>query len=133
VDLAHVAPHHHVRHPGRRRELTHVVVRRLLDAAERIERQRVVDEELGRALRHRDQLRERHARERRMMRRLLHQIAADEPEVRLTHLGDRLARLVVHRTRHVEALVGTTETEDWKMDHGSSDYRLPAADYRPAV
>ena len=119
VHLQHVAPHHHVRHAGGRRQLLDVGFRALHAAvfgrAIGIERQIVVEEMSGRALAHRDQLRHRQLRQRRARLFLAHHVAADQADVRLADADQRLARAVMQHRHGVEALVGLPEPQDRKV------------------
>ena len=112
----HVAAHQRMRHPGRRRQLQDVVVRRLLAASER---QRVVEKMISRLRAHVDQRVERQSRELFACRRqpLGTEIAANQAGVGLTDLDERLARTVVRHADHVEALIGDALPEDGEVKH----------------
>jgi hypothetical protein len=109
ANLLQVAAHEHVRHPGRRRHLPHVVLRRLRRLAQR---QLVLGEMPGRARARREQLLGGELRERRPRLPLRAQVAPDEPDVRLTHLDERLARPVVNRARHLQTPVRLAPTKN---------------------
>ena len=123
-DALHVPAHERVRHPGRCRQLQHVVGRRLLTIAER---QRVVQEMIRGFAAHRDQPRERHPRQLLSRRRLplRPQVAPDQAGVRLADFDEWLARLIVRHGDDVEALVGNAVAEDGEVEHRDESTSLP--------
>ena len=114
-DALHVAAHHHERHARRRRQLLDVVVRPLRVVAER---QRVVQEDVRRARGpSRSAASPGSARAPRASR-LREQIAANQPDVRLADLDERLAGRVVRRPRDVEAAIRPAAAEQGDVEHG---------------
>src|SRR5205085_12119067 len=89
------------------------------DAGERIEGQRRLEEQLRGALRHRHQLAERQLRQSRPRAGLIEQIAADQPQVGLADLGDRLPRPVMNGRGDIEALVRLALPQDRQMGHAA--------------
>ncbi len=116
-DALHVAPDHHEGHAGRRRRLLDVVVRPLRLVAER---QRVVQEHVGGIPTDLDEARHGHLRQRRTHRVLRQQIPADQADIRLADLDERLARAVMRRPDDVQALIGAAAAKKRDMEHGDS-------------
>ncbi len=46
-------------------------------------------------------------------------VALNDPAIRLTHLGNRLARAEVHDLVDFQRLVRFTPPQDWNVQHGS--------------
>ena len=119
VDLAHVPAHQHVRQPRGRRQLLDVVLRRLRDAVDGIERQRRRHEQLGGVGRHRDELARRNGGQLGARLVLPQQVAADQPRVGLADLDKRLPRAVMDDGGDIDAAIGHAVTKDGKVNHGS--------------
>src|SRR6185436_14862815 len=79
--------------------------------------QGILGEMARRGLRERDQLAHRPLAQRRAQLRLVEQVTPDQARVRLADLDERLARALVERARHVDALVGPSLAQDRDVQH----------------
>ena len=117
VDLAHVPPDQHMRHPRGGRQLLDVLLRRLRDPIDGIEWQRRRQEQLRGLRGHRDELARRNGGQFRARLVLSKQVAPDQPRVGLTDLDKRLPRAVMDDGGHIDAAIGHAVTKNRKMHH----------------
>ncbi len=116
-DFLHVPPRQHMRQAGRRRNLTHVIIRRLRHC---VERKHAVKKVIRRPRANVHQFSRREVSQRAPGAGLIEQVAANQSGIRLTDFRERFARPMVRNADYVEAGVGLTLAKKWNLDHGKN-------------